>query len=1008
MSLNSTNSTMQQPQLQQQYLTAPFFAEQLTAFEVWLELGVQQGDDGEPPRPPEQLPVVLQVLLSQAHRVRAIVLLRRFLSLGPWAVNLALSVGIFPYVLKLLQSPAPELRQILVAIWSKILAFDPSCQVDLVKDDAHGHFISHLNWGLSPPPNSSAPLHQSLPSSPAGSDPSASSQRIMAAFILSAIVHDYPVGQQECLKSNLHRHCVQLLTQTEVGTDAAPEYIANCEKRIPPQFRLWLLIVLGELMKGYEAAQLQMYQHNFHLRLYSRLGDTNSEVRAAACYAIGMLLGGDRQQSPQIPPGVHQQHNDEQRLPLDIVSARALVAACDDGSPIVRYEATVALGSLVGKYLSMFATVANQMMTAGRESEAQAGTEPGSPMTPAPLLEEEDDDPAGIPADTNGDYIGNLESTINEETAEDFAFIWTALRGIQHTDPHPNVCAAALAIVQTVHERVLYLQSRQAELQQQQKDAAQRLKDEKMSDRISSGQLGLDDEGGDATTTRHTLHADPKFSSMSSPLVPPISGVNRGVSAGVGSGQSTGFAFGSPTFEAPIYQTYQMPVSGFFEWRKAQFSYGKEADDAVSGVASGDAAKPLDPMSFEGSLKAYRKRRNDKTHQAAALLGKKYAHLIPKHKGGLGGSSSDTGDDIDGDGTEENSNSGSNNAKVKKSSIKMDQSAVLDNDSDMTSNILFHPYENYLVVCDDFDGISVWNFDDGKKEQSFSNSNSSNSRMTSVKWLNDSILAVGCCDGTVRLWDNVFQSAHASGGDVTPASAFFAAPDMTAGQRGSGLVMEWLDQKQTLICGGNSNMIRSWDMEKEQVVSTFATGSDVCLTCLTNACDKDENGAFVNSSQGPFGPDVVTCGFGDGALRVFDLRAPSKPVMFYAEHGSWIVNTAFTTFGGRPELLSGCISGECKFWDLRLPASLRNLDVQRSPMTAFAVHNKVPLIASGAHAQFLKILDFEGETKNVIRYHEGFLGQRIGAVSCLAFHPHKLLLAAGATDPFISLYSQGE
>lgn len=75
-------------------------------------------------------------------------------------------------------------------------------------------------------------------------------------------------------------------------------------------------------------------------------------------------------------------------------------------------------------------------------------------------------------------------------------------------------------------------------------------------------------------------------------------------------------------------------------------------------------------------------------------------------------------------------------------------------------------------------------------------------------------------------------------------------------------------------------------------------------------------------------------------------------------------------------------------------------------MTAFAVHNNIPLIASGAHAQFLKILDLDGDTKNVIRYHEGFLGQRIGAVSCLAWHPNRLLLAAGATDPFISLYSQ--
>jgi regulatory associated protein of mTOR len=64
------------------------------------------------------------VLLSQVHRVRALDLLGKFLDLGPWAVNLALSVGIFPYVLKLLQSSAKELRPLLVFIWAKILAVD--------------------------------------------------------------------------------------------------------------------------------------------------------------------------------------------------------------------------------------------------------------------------------------------------------------------------------------------------------------------------------------------------------------------------------------------------------------------------------------------------------------------------------------------------------------------------------------------------------------------------------------------------------------------------------------------------------------------------------------------------------------------------------------------------------------------------------------------------------------------------------------------------------------------
>lgn len=100
------------------YVNSPFFEEQLTAFQVWLE------GNPDPQNPPEQLPIVLQVLLSQAHRIRALELLEKFLDIGPWAVNLALNVGIFPYVLKLLQSQAVELRPYLVCIWAKILAVD--------------------------------------------------------------------------------------------------------------------------------------------------------------------------------------------------------------------------------------------------------------------------------------------------------------------------------------------------------------------------------------------------------------------------------------------------------------------------------------------------------------------------------------------------------------------------------------------------------------------------------------------------------------------------------------------------------------------------------------------------------------------------------------------------------------------------------------------------------------------------------------------------------------------
>uniref|UniRef100_T1GNY7 Uncharacterized protein n=1 Tax=Megaselia scalaris TaxID=36166 RepID=T1GNY7_MEGSC len=86
------------------YKQSPFFEEQLTAFQVWLNRASDKRT------PPEQLPIVLQVLLSQVHRLRALELLGRFLDSGPWAVHLALGVGIFPYVLKLLQSAAKIIK----------------------------------------------------------------------------------------------------------------------------------------------------------------------------------------------------------------------------------------------------------------------------------------------------------------------------------------------------------------------------------------------------------------------------------------------------------------------------------------------------------------------------------------------------------------------------------------------------------------------------------------------------------------------------------------------------------------------------------------------------------------------------------------------------------------------------------------------------------------------------------------------------------------------------------
>ena len=136
-------------------------------------------------------------------------------------------------------------------------------------------------------------------------------------------------------------------------------------------------------------------------------------------------------------------------------------------------------------------------------------------------------------------------------------------------------------------------------------------------------------------------------------------------------------------------------------------------------------------------------------------------------------------------------------------------------------------------------------------------------------------------------------------------------------------------------------------------------------------------------------------------------------------HRNWVVNVSMQRGGGR-RIVSGSVTGDIKFWDIRyglLGAPLggatasaqpvRTLEAHRSPMSALAVHPYAPVLASGSHNQCIKVVNTDGDTLSMTRYHDGFLGQRIGPVSCLAFHPHCTYLAAGATDSIISIYKTG-
>ncbi|KAM1386801.1 hypothetical protein PS1_033222 [Malus domestica] len=59
----------------------------------------------------------------------------------------------------------------------------------------------------------------------------------------------------------------------------------------------------------------------------------------------------------------------------------------------------------------------------------------------------------------------------------------------------------------------------------------------------------------------------------------------------------------------------------------------------------------------------------------------------------------------------------------------------------------------------------------------------------------------------------------------------------------------------------------------------------------------------------------------------------------------------------------------------------------------------------GSAKQLIKIFSLEGEQLGIITYYPYFMAQKIGPVSCLAFHPYQVLLAVGAADAFASIYA---
>jgi regulator-associated protein of mTOR len=686
--------------------------------------------------------------------------------------------------------------------------------------------------------------------------------------------------------------------------------------------------------------------------------------------------------STPVPPRVSPRpetksvYDDDQRMVLDLSAAVKLADATMDASPEVRFEAVLAVNRFIGKYIDAFVSIA------GNTHQFQKmNVTGGSKVETIPM-------PAGLGYDSE----------------KKMAAIWASIYKSTN-DPIRIIRELVNSIVIVVNKRAVAEKTR---LRQIQADEHRR-----SSMPGSIAEMGNDDNPNDSQSSplgRHKFTSGTNLPSYTSP----VRGFKRAVSIGtnVGTAQAANasqsqynFNWLDPTKHTnvrnlDINREYFYPESMFFHWQKVAF--GSTLDDG-----------PLDPLGDKGAMIRYRKTRSNLMKQKSHQLKETFAVLakrpVPMNRSPYAYDESDAAAGLE------------KEVDLKKEALQLEQVSLL-RVKRSTSLLLFHPYEPALVVCGGSDNVSVWNVETHERMISFTGSNNPKStRISSALWINEastSLLLTGSNDGTVRIYDGIFEPNDTiSNEKPSVVSSFIAAPDIVADKRySSGLVLEFQQCGGQLIAGGNTKIIRCWDVTTEKCRNSFNSKSDASLTAITSAWDYD-----YNSGYSGLGPDIIVAGYGNGSLRVFDTRSDKgDPVQVFNEgqsaalrrkrytdfdeHTSWVVDVSFTMYGGRHEIVSGCVAGSIKFWDLRYSSSIRTID-HKMQMTALSAHSKIPMFATGSPAQFIKIMSHDGSTQQVIRYHEKIVGQRIGPVSCLSFHPHMPYLAAGFADDIVSVYS---
>lgn len=835
--------------LEYEYQNSTFFTEQLTAFDVYLTRG-----DAMAQRPPEQLPVVLQVLLSQHHRVRALILLGRFLDLGPWAVELALSIGIFPYVLKLLQSTAAELKPIMVFIWTRILAVDISCQQDLIKDSGYNYFAQILR------PTEMLPVVDS------------DEHKAMCAFILAMVCKGHVAGQRNCNDANIMSHCLVHLQNEE-----------------HPLLRQWACLCISQLWLDFPEAKWRGIRENAPAKLALLSKDPCCEVRAAMLHAMTTFLG--------IPDITAEVAKTEESIVWSILDM------ANDGSPMVRKEFTIFLSHYILRYENKFIVAAFEHLLEEKDYMEHPPRGDGSEnkMGLHYARSENREQDGGVKPITRGLAHNSV-----------FAVLWKHAQNLS-VDPHPEVQQGAGVIVDYIHNTLIQCPTVGTAARDIFNEAKRREAKAAAKAKARSGQRSSINSVSNGASTpplpspgllRRTASllfqpfwgAEDKSTQSSPPTRRPMP---RSASMKLGVPPATVAAPPEQSDEANAPATYHAakePVSGGFEERDLTAPPTLPLKNTFLDWAIEYFREPQmkptesdEPGSTEYNERLWRRSRNESILRETQPQ-KQYA-----------------------------------------GSHRWNNQLMMLNNAVQPSKMTFHQYEDHLAVADDGNTVAIWDWKKHGRLSRFSNGNPEGSKISDMKFINEDdqgLLMTGSSDGVIRVYRNYDSSRQ-----VELASAWRALTDMVPSTVNSGMVFDWQQVSGRVLVAGDVRVIRVWYAAHETCVMDIPARSGSCVTSLTS--DQMTGNLFV-------------AGFGDGAVRVFDLRNRPQESMvkkWKDERDRQWVKAVHMQRGGQRELLSASRNGKVRLWDIRMDKPLHTYQVTRDTLMTASVHEHLPVFA---------------------------------------------------------------